>query len=66
MKKNKKDNPEVLKLISIVGLSQKQLAEQLGVAPARISEYKTGKTAITVQTLKSWCKKLNINIKDLF
>lgn len=66
-KKEPQTVPEIVKLINLSGIdSQQELAKKLGVRPASISDYKTGKTAITVNTLKSWCKILDINIKKLF
>lgn len=61
-----KSNPEVVKLIAIAERSQAQLAKDLGTTENRISEYKTGKKAMNVQRLKSWCQILNIDIKTLF
>lgn len=57
---------EIKKLIELSGLSQKELAEKLETKGARISEYKTGKRGITLEKLKDWCNKLNIDIKELF
>ncbi len=57
---------EVEKLILISKKTAKELSPILGTTEARISEYKTGKTAITVNRLKSWCKILHIDIKKLF
>lgn len=66
-KQNSQPNPEVIKLIVMAGeRSQAVLAEKLGTAQSRISEYKNGYKAITVQTLKSWCEILKIDIKKLF
>lgn len=65
-KQNSQPNPEVVKLIGIAGESQKDLAQKLGTSPTRISEYKNGYKTITVQTLKSWCEILKIDIKKLF
>lgn len=65
-KQNSQPNPEVVKLIALAGESQKNLAEKLGTSPTRISEYKNGYKTITVQTLKSWCEILKIDIKKLF
>ena len=57
---------EVEKLILISKKTAKELAPILGTTSGRISEYKTGKTAITVNKLKSWCDILQIDIKKLF
>lgn len=66
-KKDSQPNPEVVKLIAISKESnQYALAEKLGTSQSRISEYKNGYKAITVQTLKSWCEILQIDIKKLF
>lgn len=65
-KQNSQPNPEVVKLIALARESQKDLADKLGTTPSRISEYKNGYKTITVQTLKSWCEILKIDIKKLF
>lgn len=66
-KQNSQPNPEVVKLIAMSAEpSQQALAEKLGTTPSRISEYKNGYKTITVQTLKSWCEILKIDIKKLF
>lgn len=67
LRKESKPSREIIKLIALSGIEgQGKLAERLGVRPASISDYKTGKTAISVNTLKAWCKILNIDIKKLF
>lgn len=67
LRKENQPSQEVIKLIALSGYEkQGELAEKLGVRPASISDYKTGKTAISVNTLKAWCDILNINIKKLF
>ena len=43
------------------GLTQKQLAEQLGVDPANITNWKTGKNIPSVETLYALCKLLNVS-----
>jgi HTH-type transcriptional regulator/antitoxin HigA len=43
------------------GLSQKQLAEILGVSPSRISEYMTGKAEPTLKVARLLHQKLDID-----
>jgi HTH-type transcriptional regulator/antitoxin HigA len=43
------------------GLTQKQLAELLGVSPSRISEYMTGKAEPTLKVARLLNKKLDID-----
>lgn len=43
------------------GLTQKQLSEKLGVDPANITNWKTGKNLPSVETLYALCKLLNIS-----
>jgi transcriptional regulator with XRE-family HTH domain len=66
LRKERTPSQEMLKLISLSGLTQQQIADKVGVREASVSDYKTGKTAITVKTLKKWCEILEIDIKYLF
>jgi HTH-type transcriptional regulator/antitoxin HigA len=43
------------------GITQKQLAELLGVSPSRISEYMTGKAEPTLKVARLLHKKLDID-----
>lgn len=43
------------------GLSQKAVAELLGISPARICEYLSGKTEPTLQIAREICRKLDID-----
>ncbi len=43
------------------GISQKELAELLGVSPSRISEYMTGKAEPTLKVAKLMNQKLDID-----
>ncbi len=53
--------PSVLKLrMYEMGLTQKNIAELLGVSPSRISEYLSGKSEPTLQIAREICRKLNI------
>lgn len=66
LRKERTPSHEMIKLISLSGLTQQQIADKVGVREASVSDYKTGKTAITVNTLKKWCEALKIDIKYLF
>ncbi len=43
------------------GLSQKAVAELIGVSPARVCEYLSGKTEPTLQIAREICHKLDID-----
>jgi len=54
--------PEIIKdEMNERGLSQKQLAEILGVSPSRISEYMTGKAEPTLKVARLLNQKLDID-----
>ena len=53
---------EVIKLrMSEMNLTQKLLAEMLGISAPRVSEYLTGKSEPTLQVARNMHKKLNID-----
>jgi HTH-type transcriptional regulator/antitoxin HigA len=53
---------EVIRLrMAEMGLTQKALAEMLGVSPSRISEYMKGKSEPTLQVAKLLYQKLDID-----
>lgn len=53
--------PEVIKLrMYEMGLTQAALAKLIGISPARISEYLSGKKEPTLKQCKAICRKLNI------
>ena len=56
---------EVEKLIKLFKGSQREMAAKLGTKESRISEYKKGKHAITVEKLRNWCEILGIDIKKV-
>ena len=54
--------PEVIRLrMAEMGLSQKALAELLGVSPSRISEYMTRKAESTLKVARLLNQKLDID-----
>ena len=54
--------PEIIKdEMAERGISQKELAELLGVSPSRISEYLTGKAEPTLKVARLMHKKLDID-----
>lgn len=54
--------PEIIKdEMAERGISQKELAELLGVSPPRISEYMNGKTEPTLKVAKLMYRKLDID-----
>lgn len=54
--------PEIIKdEMNERGLSQKQLAEILGISPSRISEYMTGKAEPTLKVARLLNQKLDID-----
>lgn len=48
------------------GLSQKELAKQLGVVPSRISNWETGANCPTIDILFEVCEILNVSINDIY
>lgn len=58
-------NMEVQKLLDLTGLSQKELADKVGIPAPRISEYVNGKYRIRLDRLKEWCEILKIDIKKV-
>ena len=54
--------PEIIRYeMAERGISQKQLAEMLGVSPSRISEYMNGKAEPTLKVARLLNKKLDID-----
>ncbi len=54
--------PELIRLrMAEMHLSQKALAEKLGVSPSRISEYLTGKSEPTLKIARTIHRELNID-----
>ena len=56
--------PSVAELIEMSleeeGLTQKQLAQQIGVSPSRINDYVTGRAEPTLKIARLLCRTLNI------
>lgn len=48
------------------GMSQKELAQKLGVVPSRISNWETGANCPTIDILFEVCKILNVSINDIY
>ena len=44
-----------------MGITQKKLAEMLGISPARVSEILTGKCEPTLKVAREICRKLDIS-----
>jgi HTH-type transcriptional regulator/antitoxin HigA len=58
--------PEIIKYeMAERGITQKELAELLGVSPSRISEYMTGKAEPTLKVARLLNKKLDIDAEFL-
>jgi HTH-type transcriptional regulator/antitoxin HigA len=54
--------PEIIRYeMAERGITQKELAEMLGVSPSRISEYMTGKAEPTLKVARILNKKLDID-----
>ena len=49
-----------------VGLTQKQIAEELGKYQSDYSEYETGKIELDYEKIIFLCKRLDITPNDLF
>lgn len=58
-----KDN--LIYYLNIRNISQKELAERLGISSAAVSNWTTGKNTPDIENLVSICKILNISINDL-
>jgi Predicted transcription regulator containing HTH domain len=58
------EKPAVSKLIQLhieeMGLTQKQLAKEIGVSPSRINDYIAGRSEPNLKNAGSLCKVLNI------
>lgn len=48
------------------GMSQKELAQRLGVVPSRISNWETGANCPTIDILFEVCEILNVSINDIY
>ena len=48
------------------GLSQKELAKQLGVSQAYISAIESNKRSMSVKTISNFTDKLGITLSDFF
>lgn len=46
-------------------ITQKEIAERLGVSPQMISKWKHGKSGISVKTALRWSKILKVDFKKL-
>jgi HTH-type transcriptional regulator/antitoxin HigA len=58
--------PEIIRYeMAERGITQKELAELLGVSPSRISEYMTGKAEPTLKVARLLNKKLDIDAEFL-
>lgn len=48
------------------GMSQKELAQRLGVVPSRISNWETGANCPTIDILFEVCEILSVSINDIY
>lgn len=48
------------------GMSQKELAQKLGVVPSRISNWETGANCPTIDILFEVCEILHVSINDIY
>lgn len=64
IKKNISKN--IGKYREIAGMSQKELAQKLGVVPSRISNWETGANCPTIDILFEVCEILNVSINDIY
>ena len=59
------EKPTIAQLIELAleeaNMSQKQLANKIGVSPSRINDYLSGRAEPTLKVAKSLCKVLSIN-----
>ncbi len=54
------------KLRKQTGLNQADFANMVGLDNTRISKYENEVDRISLEMFLNWCKKLNINPKDVF
>lgn len=64
IKKNISKN--ITKYRELAGLSQKELANKLGVVPSRISNWETGANCPTIDILFEVCEALSVSINDIY
>lgn len=64
IKKNISTN--ITKYREQAGLSQKELAQQLGITPSRISNWEQGANCPTIDILFEVCKALHVSINDIY
>lgn len=64
IKKNISKN--IGKYRELAGMSQKELAQKLGVVPSRISNWETGANCPTIDILFEVCEILNVSINDIY
>ncbi|CAO4835534.1 MAG: hypothetical protein CNLJKLNK_00476 [Holosporales bacterium] len=49
-----------------LGLTQKELAEQLNISMSQLQKYETGKSPLSTERMKQFLKIFNIDPADLF
>lgn len=64
IKKNISKN--ITKYRERAGLSQRELAQQLGITPSRISNWEQGANCPTIDILFEVCKALGVSINDIY
>lgn len=64
IKKNISDN--IIRFRENAGMTQKELANRLGVTPSRISNWEQGANCPTIDILFEVCKVLNVSINDIY
>lgn len=64
IKKNISKN--ITKYRENAGFSQRELAQQLGITPSRISNWEQGANCPTIDILFEVCKALHVSINDIY
>lgn len=64
IKKNISSN--ITKYRENAGFSQRELAQQLGITPSRISNWEQGANCPTIDILFEVCKALHVSINDIY
>jgi len=64
IKKNISKN--ITKYREDAGFSQRELAQQLGITPSRISNWEQGANCPTIDILFEVCKALHVSINDIY
>ena len=57
---------KLIRLRSMRGWSQKELAQRLGMAPSQLNRYERGTARPTLKTVQRLARGLRVRVRDLF